>query len=292
MKRKVSLGSGKHLVGCGKGHVRGWLILGGDARVTNARITQGADSHSKLSAAEAVEATGSSLDGVVPLGNIQLAAIDIPAMSECVSTTPTEEDGFMGTGLMVSGKLSAPLAVAYRIGPFRAPRSVETMPLIGAMPGAAQSDRGAFDLPEIGINQAVIPPGLVSYVGAGSSDLNIVTETAQPTLTPDPSPHWTSLTGFQARRSVVDQAQVQRLAIIAGAAALICGIISGVLIARVIEGGPSARAHNATVATSPSKVFQVRRQPPIRNDPSQSATLSARLVRARAARSSGPRSGD
>lgn len=264
---------GVGLAACGEGAISGHLIFGGDARMTDVTFGLGDLSDGRLQFTSKARLSGASFDGTVPLGDIQSLAIDIPKLDPCISTVQSDDAGFVGRATRIEGNISAPIVSIRKYWPFTSPRIAETMPLMGAMPDRPLGDSGEFEIPELTIQGAIIPPGLFTFVEASSSNLNALTEIAQPELKVAPSPHWSGQTGFQARRTVLDQAQAQQLATVSAAATLVFGTFSATFL--------SILSRSRQRLAAPSSPHGGRRVPGARTASFGSTALSSRLVRRR-----------
>jgi hypothetical protein len=151
-------GPGQHpglsygVAACGSQPFQGVLLIGGDARLSHLRGVPalgvgnavGQSSVETLSDMTVLdEGTGT----VVDLGPVQATRLTMSHPLQCASAYSAQQAPppfFVGQGQTISGQAAAPVQRQWRLGWWSGPRTSQSWPLIGDLPGIGFNDLGVF----------------------------------------------------------------------------------------------------------------------------------------------------
>jgi hypothetical protein len=239
------------VVACGSRPFQGMLVLGGNARVTDARPSP----PNRLEIVEVSDfaiqdpVTGSDIE----LGDVQVLEIDLRDLPACLPRSSLAEDdmSFAGVAEGVVGFAQAPIERTWQLGWWAGPRTTQTWPLVGTFPGVPVSVRGVFEGARGLTGSWTIPTERFQVSGGGvspSSDIDV----ARPDLESDTHLSWTSLVPFSptARLTDVEAMSAWQQGLVAATIALGIG---GSLLASVffdlVRGTSPQRASTTRLAS-------------------------------------------
>jgi hypothetical protein len=136
---------------CGNQPFSGVLVIGGDARLTHlqgypalgaATATGEASLQNLPDLAFLDEGTGTRFD----LGAVQVIHLTMTSPVKCASAYSVLQPlpQFLGQAQVVTGQAAAPVERQWRLGWWAGPRSSQSWPSIGGLPGVGDNDLGEF----------------------------------------------------------------------------------------------------------------------------------------------------
>lgn len=139
------------IIVCGNQSFSGVLLIGGDARLSHlqgtpalgaATATGKASRQDLPDLAFLDEGTGIPFD----LGPVQAIHITMTSPVKCASAYSTQQPlpQFFGQAQVVTGQAAAPVERQWRLGWWAGPRSSQSWPSIGGLPGVSANDLGEF----------------------------------------------------------------------------------------------------------------------------------------------------
>jgi hypothetical protein len=136
---------------CGNQPFSGVLVIGGDARLSHlqgypalaaATATREASHQDLPDLASLGEGTGIRFD----LGPVQVIYITMTSPVKCASAYSAQQPipQFFGQVQVITGQAAAPVERQWRLGWWAGPRSSQSWPSIGGLPGVSDNDLGEF----------------------------------------------------------------------------------------------------------------------------------------------------
>jgi len=135
---------------CGSQSFSGVLVIGGDARLSHlqgfpALGTRTASEQSSLQDLPDLRFFDEGGAGPLDLGPVQAIRIAMPSPVKCASAYSAQQPPpFMGQAQVLTGQAAAPVERQWRLGWWAGPRSSQSWPLIGGLPGVGAHDLGEF----------------------------------------------------------------------------------------------------------------------------------------------------
>ena len=136
---------------CGTQSFSGVLLLGGNARLSHLQgipaigtnTTTAKSSRQDLPDLTLLDEGGA---GPLDLGSVQAIHITMPSPIKCASAYSAQEPLplFQGQAQVITGQAAAPVERQWRLGWWAGPRSSQSWPLIGDLPGISIHDFGEF----------------------------------------------------------------------------------------------------------------------------------------------------
>lgn len=201
---------------CGPDPFEGALLLGDDARLDEPQVLVPPASFPGSSSTERDEPlfanrTLKVLD--VPTGlfrtysDVQVIRLALPA-SRCIAEGEEGgESGFFGTAALVSGRVGAAVNSPTRgpLGLWAGPRSTQSWPYVGTLPGLNPSSLGEFRFVR-GLEPGpwMRPPSARFEVGAGSLAQRASVDFARPDLSSSTALSWSQREPYAAAARVTD----------------------------------------------------------------------------------------
>jgi hypothetical protein len=229
---------------CGNQSFSGVLVIGGDARLSHlqgipALGTKTASEQSSIQDLPDVtfldegNAVGIPLD----LGPVQAVHITMPTPSKCASAYSTQltPPPFLGQAQVITGQAAAPVERQWRLGWWVGPRSSQSWPLIGDLPGISVHDLGEF-LAIDGLHGAwTLFTQEYFAVNVGGLQARASVEEARPTLSSSTDLDWDSPQPLQPFAVVTNTTSMSAWQDWLVAAGILLGI-GGSLLASLLYG--------------------------------------------------------
>jgi hypothetical protein len=198
------------IAACGTQTFRGVLVIGGDARLSHLRGipalgTRNAASQSSSERLRDLTISDTSTDTVIDLGPVQVIHIQMNDLGGCVSRfSGSVSSQFVGQAQIITGHAAAPVQQQWRLGWWSGPRTSETWPLVGSLPGIKAEDLGEFQA-LTGLHGLWMRfPQQYSTVTAGGLEPQSLVEEARPELASSTALAWQSTQPLQPVAVVSD----------------------------------------------------------------------------------------
>jgi hypothetical protein len=188
---------------CGNQSFSGVLVIGGDARLSHlqgfpalgARTTSEQSSLQDLPDLRFFDEGGA---GPLDLGPVQAIRITMPSPVKCASAYSAQQPPpFLGQAQVITGQAAASVERQWRLGWWAGPRSSQSWPLIGGLPGVSVHDLGEF-LTLDGLHGAWMPFTQQYFaVSVGGLQSRASVDEARPTPSSSTDLDWNSTQPFQ-----------------------------------------------------------------------------------------------
>jgi hypothetical protein len=283
-------GSGPHpglsysVAVCGSQPFQGVLLIGGDARLSHLKGTPalGVSNAVGQSSAENLpdltildEGTGTLLD----LGPVQAIHLTMSHPPKCASPYSAQQAPpplFLGQGQTITGQAAAPVQRQWRLGWWSGPRTSQSWPLIGDLPGISFNDLGEFRALK-GLSGAWFRPGR-QYVAVSVGALlsRVIVDQARPQPTSATGLDWDGAQPIQPIAVVTDATSMNTWQNWLVAAGIFLGIGGSLLASLLYEWARPSRAGGPVEEPTPQPPLQQppRAHPQATESPAQPASSS------------------
>jgi hypothetical protein len=160
---------------CGDSPFRGYLLIGGDARLQDAELMAGRGDARELPPGD-LEVDDQASGQLLNFRDVQVVEISLSGLPECLHRRIDED--FAGTGLRIEGQARAPI-VSTSGGLVDGAASRWSMPLVGRLPGTGQQ-LGVFGMSGAVNGEFLRVSPFAALVDAGSVPLNVELADARP----------------------------------------------------------------------------------------------------------------
>jgi hypothetical protein len=196
------------VVACGALPFSGVLLIGGDARLRSVRML--APAHTSLSSIANAEVLDVGTGQAVRLGTVQALRFTL-TRSPCFQHFSPEgaASGISGNAVEVTGRAGHSVVQPGRFGLWDGPRSTQSWPLVGSLPGIAATDLGEWKV--AGLTGSWTRP-FREYIRLDAGSLTTVgsLEAARPTLADVSRLSWASTSPVEASARVLNTTTLGR----------------------------------------------------------------------------------
>ena len=267
---------------CGNQPFSGVLLIGGDARLSHlqgtpalgAATAAGQTSRQDLpELAFFSEGTGIPFD----LGPVQAIHITMTSPGKCASAYSTQQPlpQFLGEVQVVTGQAAAPVERQWRLGWWAGPRSSQSWPSIGGLPGISDNDLGEF-LALKGLHGAWMRLTQQYFaVSVGGLQARALIDESRPSLASSTSLDWEGTQPLQPIAVVTNTTSMSAWQNWLVAAGIFLGI-GGSLMASLLYDW--ARPKQPQVTLSDDATRQVRQERPLSSTHRTAATTAAVIL--------------
>jgi hypothetical protein len=265
---------------CGNQSFSGVLLIGGDARLSHLQVNP------PLGSTTAGEASRQDLPDLaflnegtgIPfhLGAVQAIHINMTSPGKCASAYSTQQPlpPFFGEAQVVTGQAAAPVERQWRLGWWAGPRSSQSWPSIGGLPGVNDNDLGEF-LALDGLHGAWMRLTQQYFaVNVGGLQARALVEESRPSLSSSTSLDWKSTQPLQPIAVVTNTTSMSAWQNWLVAAGIFLGI-GGSLMASLLYDW--ARPKQPQVTLSNDAARRVPQERPA-NSPHRSAVTTAAVI--------------
>lgn len=269
------------VVVCGNEPFSGVLLIGGDARLSH---LQGSPALGSATAAE--EASRQDLPDLaflnegtgIPfhLGPVQAIHITMTSPGKCASAYSTQQPQppFFGEAQVITGQAAAPVERQWRLGWWAGPRSSQSWPSIGGLPGVNDGELGEF-LALDGLHGAWMRLTQQYFaVNVGDLQARALVDESRPSLSNSTSLDWESTQPLQPIAVVTNMTSMSAWQNWLVAAGIFLGI-SGSLMASLLYDW--ARPKQPQVALPDDTARQVPQERPA-NSTHRTAVTAAAVI--------------
>jgi hypothetical protein len=235
------------LTACGTDATQGWLLVGGDARLSGARIFGTAT----MLKSQTVQISSDAGESQPRPGPVQIFRFSIADPPKCFYKRLIASRAFGGSGFRVEGRVQAPTALSVKTWPFESPRQVLSLPHTGGISGFSTSILGAFRVRQL-TSQALVRPGsLIAEVSGGILRVPGLIESARPPVAAEPEVAWKSFHALHPIVIYAEPAAAARLQLWSSFAALLTGTLFGVFLTLLLEKVRPLGSTSSGVETRP-----------------------------------------
>lgn len=235
---------------CGDGPTRGWILIGGDAKLSDPQILSG-DSQDLRSIAN-LGLEGGSYPGRFELPDVQVLEFNFTSVPPCQPRRGIATgDNLFGVAASVRGQAQAPVVVGERTWPFTSPRLAAAMPLVGTFPGTSGNEGGPYRTSDNRLGVVVAPSDMEARAQVGNVSLSAILETSRPTTVDSSQLKWVSPVGVQPAARLFLPDTSDRLAMWQNPSSVVFGLFAG-LAAALMADITRGRSAPSTAAPSPA----------------------------------------
>lgn len=219
---------------CGDGPTRGWILIGGDARLSDPQTLSGQPQD--LRSIPTLDLQGGSHPGRFELQDVQVLEFKFSSMPPCQSRRGIAKgDNLFGIVSSVSGKAQAPVVTGKQAWPFKGPRLVAAMPLIGTFPGTPGNEGGPYRTSDEQLGSVAAPSDLEARAQVGEASLMAILETARPATVDSSQLKWVSPVGIQPAARLFLPDISNRLAMWQNLSSVAFGLFAGLAAALITD---------------------------------------------------------
>jgi hypothetical protein len=251
---------------CGNQPFSGVLLIGGDARLSHLRGNPALGVATAAGEASRQDLTDLAFldegtDIPFDLGPVQAIHITMTSPVKCASTYSTQQPlpQFFGQVQVVTGQAAAPVERQWRLGWWAGPRSSQSWPSIGGLPGVNDNDLGRF-LALDGLPGAWMRLTQQYFaVSVGGLQARALVEESRPSLSSSTGLDWESTQPLQPIAVVTNTTSMSAWQNWLVAAGIFLGI-GGSLMASLLYDWARPKQSQATLSDDAAR--QVRRERP------------------------------